>query len=139
MFREGIASFPRSERNNKVVLKYLLLPAALVLAAIASLTVFRAPDTMWAWKLAMHAGEFGYWLVLPVVAVAVVAGTGLIGLPRTVTPPRAVRLGDRRLSASGFFGARTGCGLAGKFTTGIRFANFPDPHNATMCSRPSAG
>ncbi len=85
MFHEEIASFPRSGRNTGVVLKYLLLPAALLLAAIASLTVFRVPDTMWAWKLAILAGEFGYWLVLLVVAVAVVAGSVLIGLPRTLT------------------------------------------------------
>ncbi|MEO6995097.1 MAG: alpha/beta hydrolase [Lacunisphaera sp.] len=76
--------FRASGRNNEVVLKYLLLPTAFLLAAIASLTVFRAPDTMWAWKLAILAGEFGYWLVLLVVAVAFVAGAVLSGLPRTI-------------------------------------------------------
>ncbi len=85
MFHEEIASFPRSGRSNEVVLKYLLLPAALLLAAIASLTVFRAPDTMWAWKLAILAGEFGYWLVLLVAVVALVAGSVLMGLSRTIT------------------------------------------------------
>ena len=67
------------------MLKYLMLPAAFVLAAIASLTVFRAPDFMWAWKLAILAGEFGHWLALLVLALALVTGWALVGVSRSIT------------------------------------------------------
>ena len=67
------------------MLKYLLLPAAFILSAIALLTVFRAPDSLWAWKLAILADEYGHWLGLLVLVVAFVAGWVLIGAPRSLT------------------------------------------------------
>jgi acetyl esterase/lipase len=71
--------------SKQARVKYLPLPAALMLAGMASLTVFRAPDWMWAWKLAIIADEYGHWLVLPVLALAFIAGWGMIGVLRTIT------------------------------------------------------
>ncbi len=60
--------------------------ALLVLSAVAVLisllTVVRAPDWVWAWKLAILAGEYGHWLVLLPVALALVAGFALSGAGR---------------------------------------------------------
>ncbi len=58
---------------------WLLLPLAAVSAAISLLNFGRAPDSMWAWKLAILAGEFGHWLVLLPLGLAVVAGFGPTG------------------------------------------------------------
>lgn len=65
--------------------KYFLLPSALLLAVSASLTVVRAPDSMWAWKLALLADEYGHWLLLFVLGVALATGWSLIGFPRSIT------------------------------------------------------
>lgn len=67
------------------MLKLLLPLTAFLLAALASLTFVRAPDTLLAWKLALLAGEFGHWLGLLAVLVALTAGTMMIGFPRTLT------------------------------------------------------
>ena len=66
-------------------LKYLLLLVAASSASIASLTSVRAPDWMWAWKLAIIADEFGQWLILAVVVVAIVAIFGATGVVRGAT------------------------------------------------------
>ena len=66
------------------MLKTSLLTAALALAALASLTIVRAPDTIWAWKLALLAGEYGHWLLLVVVVLAATAGLNLTGGARAV-------------------------------------------------------
>jgi acetyl esterase/lipase len=56
------------------VRKYLFPFLALILAAGSLLTVVRAPDWMWAWKLTILAGEFGHWLVLLPLGLAVLNG-----------------------------------------------------------------
>lgn len=56
-------------------MKFLLPVLALLLAATSILTVVRAPDWMWAWKLTILSGEFGHWLVLAVLVLAVVNAT----------------------------------------------------------------
>ncbi len=67
------------------MLKSLFPLTALILAAVALLTVVRAPDTMWAWKLAIGATEFGHWLVLPVFLLALMACWKLTGITRGFT------------------------------------------------------
>ena len=65
-------------------MKYLLLFAAVLLSALALLTLIRAPDSMLMWKLAILAGEFGHWLVLVALGVALAVGLGLSGGLRVV-------------------------------------------------------
>ena len=67
------------------MLKILLFLAALLLAATSVLTVWRAPDTILTWKLAIVAGEYGHWLVIVVFALAVVAGIRLTGAAQVLT------------------------------------------------------
>jgi acetyl esterase/lipase len=52
-------------------MKFLLPLLALVLAATSILTVVRAPDWMWAWKLTILSGEFSPWLLAVTVVLAV--------------------------------------------------------------------
>lgn len=66
------------------MLKSLIFLTAVLLAATASLTIVRAPDTMWAWKLTLVADEFGHWLILLVVAVVAVACCSMTGVARGV-------------------------------------------------------
>ncbi len=66
-------------------MKFLFPLLALVLAAVSLLTVVRAPDWMWAWKLAILAGEFGHWLALVPLLLALVNGTRPAGEGRTLT------------------------------------------------------
>ena len=54
----------------------LLLLLAAVSALCSLLNFGRAPDSMWAWKLAILAGEFGHWLVLLPLGLALLAGFG---------------------------------------------------------------
>ncbi len=61
------------------MLKLLLLLLASLMAAISLLTLVRAPDSILVWKLAIMAGEFGHWLVLLPLGLAVVAGLGMAG------------------------------------------------------------
>lgn len=67
------------------MLKLLLLLLALLMAAISLLTLVRAPDFVWTWKLAILAGEFGHWLVLLPLGLALVAGFGATGGHRLAT------------------------------------------------------
>lgn len=54
------------------MLRFSLLLLSAVLAAFGALTVFRSPD--WSsWKLALLAGEFGHWLAVAALALAVAA------------------------------------------------------------------
>ena len=57
-------------------MRWILLILALAVSLVSLLTVVRAPDYMWTWKLAILAGEFGHWLIVVPVVVAVVAGCG---------------------------------------------------------------
>jgi acetyl esterase/lipase len=66
-------------------MKFLFPLLALVLAAVSLLTVVRAPDWMWAWKLAILAGEFGHWLALVPLLLALLNGTRPAGDVRTLT------------------------------------------------------
>jgi len=77
--------FPTLVRSSEVTLKALLLSTAFVFAALAALTFVRAPDTMFAWKLTLLAGEYGHWMVLPVVIIALWASTVMAGVSRTLT------------------------------------------------------
>ena len=52
---------------------WLLLPAALAVTAASALTVMPAPPWVWAWKLAIAAGEFGQWFVAIPVALGAAA------------------------------------------------------------------
>jgi acetyl esterase/lipase len=61
------------------MLKLALLLFSLLPAAIATLTVVRAPDSTLAWKLAILAGEYGHWLVLLPLGLAAGAAGGTIG------------------------------------------------------------
>ena len=66
-------------------MKFLFLVLALVLAAVSLLTMVRAPDWMWAWKLAILASEFGHWLALLPVVLAVMAALQPASERRTLT------------------------------------------------------
>ena len=58
---------------------------ALPLAIVSLLTIVRAPDWMWAWKLAIVSGEFGHWLVLVALGLALLAGYLTTGSTRLIT------------------------------------------------------
>ena len=66
-------------------MKFVLPPLALLLAAMSILTVVRAPDWMWAWKLTILSGEFSQWLGLLTVVLAVVSAARPAGEGRTLT------------------------------------------------------
>jgi len=64
----------------------LILPLlSLTAAAVSLLTIVRAPDYIWTWKLAVLAGEFGHWLVLLPLGLAVAACCGPAGAGRVIT------------------------------------------------------
>ena len=63
-------------------MRWLLLTFSLLTCAVSLLNWGRAPDYRWAWKLAIVAGEFGHWLVLLPLGVAVIAFFTLDGGPR---------------------------------------------------------
>ena len=65
-------------------MKWFIFPAAFACAAASSLTVVRAPDWVWTWKLAILTGEFGHWLVLVPAGLALVACLGAAGAWRVV-------------------------------------------------------
>jgi acetyl esterase/lipase len=67
------------------VMKILLPVLALLLASLSLLTVVRAPDSMLAWKLAILAGEFGHWLAVLAIVVAVANGFRPAGDSRVLT------------------------------------------------------
>ena len=66
-------------------MKFLFPLLALALAAVSLLTVVKAPDTMWAWKLTILAGEFGHWLALLPLLLALANGARRVGDGRTLT------------------------------------------------------
>ena len=78
---------PRSAfgRTTSNVAKYFLLIPALAIAVVSLLTVVRAPDWIIAWKLSILVDEFGHWLVLLPVVLAVTAGFTTTGPWRAVT------------------------------------------------------
>ena len=53
--------------------RWTLFSLALASAGLGLLTVFKAPDWL-SWKLVILAGEFGYWVALLPVGVAIAAG-----------------------------------------------------------------
>lgn len=67
------------------MLKYVLLVLALVAAALSLLTVVRAPDYIFGWWMAILAGEYGHWVVLLPLALAVAAAGGTAGAWRGAT------------------------------------------------------
>jgi acetyl esterase/lipase len=66
-------------------MRWILLFLSSVLAAVSLLTVVRAPQFVWTWKLAIIAGEFGHWLVLLPLGLAAAACCGPAGVARIVT------------------------------------------------------
>ena len=66
-------------------MRLILLILSAVAALVSLLTVFRAPDYMWTWKLAILAGEFGHWLVILPLVLAVLAVGGTTGVWRIGT------------------------------------------------------
>ncbi len=64
------------------VMTPLLFLLALLSAAVALLTLRRAPAWVLAWKLAILAGEFGHWLALVPLVVGGVALHGTAGVAR---------------------------------------------------------
>jgi len=77
-------------------MRWLLLTLSLLAALVSLLNLVRAPDSMWAWKLAILAGEFGHWLVVLPLGLAVLAGGGPAG------PARIVTLALCAVAAAGF-------------------------------------
>lgn len=57
----------------------LLLTLALLVAALSLLTWRQAPNFVLTWKLAILAGEFGHWLVLAPIGLALLAACMLEG------------------------------------------------------------
>ena len=66
-------------------MRLILLILSAVAVLVSLLTVFRAPDYMWTWKLAILAGEFGHWLVILPLVLAVLASGGTTGAWRIST------------------------------------------------------
>lgn len=60
-------------------MRWIILALATLIAAAALLNLVRAPDWSWVWKLAIITGEFGHWLVLLPLGLAVLAGLTLDG------------------------------------------------------------
>ena len=75
------AKFDRSGAVTK-----LLLPSlALLLAGASLLTLVRAPDWMWIWKLTILMGEFGHWIAWLALGLALLAGYRADGTARVIT------------------------------------------------------
>lgn len=66
-------------------MRWILITLSLVAALVSLLTVVRAPDYVWTWKLAILAGEFGHWLVLLPLGVALLACLSPAGAGRVIT------------------------------------------------------
>jgi acetyl esterase/lipase len=66
------------------VIKLFLPLLALLLAGASLLTLVRAPDWMWIWKLTILVGEFSQWLVLLVLGIALLAGFRTDGAARVL-------------------------------------------------------
>lgn len=65
-------------------MRILLLLLPLVAVSVSLLTWVRAPNHVWTWKLAILAGEFGHWLVLLPLGLAVAAACGPADAGRSV-------------------------------------------------------
>lgn len=66
-------------------MKFLFPLLALLLVAVSLLTMVRAPDWMWAWKLTILAGEFGHWLLILPLVLALLNAARPLGDGRTLT------------------------------------------------------
>jgi acetyl esterase/lipase len=66
-------------------MRWILLIFSLMAALASLLTLIRAPDYLWMWKLAIAVGEFGHWFVLLPLVIAVLACFGATGACRAAT------------------------------------------------------
>ena len=66
-------------------MRWLILFLAVVVAIVSLLNFTRAPDSKLAWMIALAVGEFGHWLVLLPVGVAVLAVFAASGAWRWAT------------------------------------------------------
>jgi hypothetical protein len=66
-------------------MRWILLLVSLVAVLVSLLTVIRAPDYVWTWKLAIVAGEYGHWLGLLSLGLVVLAAVGTAGTCRIIT------------------------------------------------------
>ena len=66
-------------------MKWFILLVALSCALVSLLNFVRAPDFMWAWKLAIITGEYGHWLVLLPLGLGLTGSFGATGTWRIVT------------------------------------------------------
>jgi len=66
-------------------MRWLLLILSALAALISLLNFVRAPDSIWVWKLAIVASEYGHWLVLVALAMAVLSLFGPPGVLRIAT------------------------------------------------------
>ena len=67
-------------------MRWTLLFLAVLCVLLASLNFLRAPDTTFWWKVALAAGEYGHWLVILPLGLAVIGGLGLDGPWRWLVP-----------------------------------------------------
>jgi acetyl esterase/lipase len=67
------------------VTTFLFPLLALLLAGASLLTLVRAPDWMWIWKLTILVGEFGHWLALLALGLGLLAGFYADGSARVFT------------------------------------------------------
>ncbi len=77
-------------------MRWIFLLLSVAVALVALLNFVQAPDYLWAWKLAIVAGEYGHWLVLLPLGLAGAACLGGTGAWRIVT------LGLCAAAAAGF-------------------------------------
>jgi acetyl esterase/lipase len=66
-------------------MRWILFTFSLGAALVSLLTLIRAPDYLWTWKLAILAGEYGHWLVLLPLGLAGLACLGPAGGCRIFT------------------------------------------------------
>jgi len=72
-FCAHLGRFLASSAGVMDLMRWLLLLLAAGAALAALLNVVRAPDSVFAWKLALGAGEYGHWLALCPLGVAALA------------------------------------------------------------------
>jgi acetyl esterase/lipase len=77
-------------------MRWILIILSAVVALVSLLTVVRAPDWVWTWKLAILAGEYGHWLVLLPAGLALAVCRGTAGVWRAAVLALC-------LAAAGFF------------------------------------
>lgn len=76
-------------------MRWLLLFLSAAAALVSLLNFVRAPDSTFWWKVALATGEFGHWLALFPLGLAILAGVASAG------PVRAVSVGLGLLAAAG--------------------------------------